>query len=423
MKTDSEAIRPGYEQRADARHDPRLDWWREARFGMFIHWGLYAQPHERWVAYPDTVTHHWTGEWVQHVKRIPRDQYVRWASSFNPRGFDAEEWVSLARRAGQRYLVITAKHHDGFCLFKTATTDFNVVDASPFGRDIIAELAEACRRQNMPFGVYYSQAQDWHDPNGLGNDWDDNPASKNFRKYLEGRVKPQLRELLTGYGDIAVVWFDTPMTMTVEESRELVDLAYALQPKCLVSGRIGNSLGDYTSFRDNRFASGAADFDFESPMTMNRTWGYVAGDSGFKSGSELLWTLIDTVSKGGNLLCNIGPDEMGLIPDGNRTPLLEVGAWLERNGRSIYGSRPGGTATPGALRCTRSDGTVFLHVITWPVGNVVVVPDELAAVREAEVLGMGARVAVEKAGGKPVVHLNPEWLAAKPIVLAFSAPA
>jgi alpha-L-fucosidase len=414
-------IRPGYEQRDGARDDRRLDWWREARFGLFIHWGLYAQDPARWADMPDTVIHHWTGEWIQHVKRIPRDRYVTWAETFDPVGFDADRWVDLARRAGQKYIVLTAKHHDGFCLFATETTEFNIVQATPFGRDVVAELAAACDRAGMPFGVYYSQAQDWHDPDGLGNEWDDDPAEKDFDRYLEGRCKPQLRELLTGYGRIAIVWFDTPMTMTPDQSGQLVDLVGEHQPDCLVCGRIGNSLGDYTSFRDNRFAAGVADFDFETPMTMNRTWGYVAADTGFTTGNELLWTLIDTASKGGNLLCNVGPDELGLFPDGNRRPLLRVGSWLADNGRAIYATRPAEISQPGRLRFTRNDAHLFCHVITWPIDGVVALPEQPAGVSKATILADGTRLEVESSSGRRLVRLPACYLSQLPVVLELPA--
>ncbi len=419
-QTDSNLIRPGYQQRSGARDDPRMDWWREAKFGLFIHWGLYAQDPGRWSEYPDTVTHHWTGEWIQHVKRIPRDQYVRWAETFDPRGFDADAWVRLAAQTGQKYIVITAKHHDGFCLFKTGTTDFNVVDASPFGRDIIAELAEACRRQSMPFGLYYSQAQDWHDPDGLGNDWDDDPQARDFQAYLDRTCKPQLVELLNNYGQIAVVWFDTPMSMTAEQSQQLVDLVHKHQPRCLVCGRIGNGLGDYTSYRDNKFASGPVDFDFETPMTMNRTWGYVEADKAFVPAPELLRKLIETASRGGNLLCNVGPDEMGLIPDGNRRPLLEAGRWLARNGESIYASGPAELTGDYSLLWTRREGKVYLHLLSWPITGQGDLPDAVAGVESVRLLWPTAQVPVRSESGRSMIRLDPAWRSALPLVMELS---
>src|SRR5438067_8096335 len=225
------AIRYGQEQRPDARSDPRLDWWREARFGMFIHWGLYAIPAGIWKgqAIPGI------GEWIQLRARIPIAEYEQLAKQFNPTQFDAEAVVSLAKRAGQKYLTITAKHHDGFCMYDSKVTDYDIVDATPYARDPIKDLAEACQRHGIKLCFYYSQTQDWHHPGGHGNDWDFDPATKDFAGYLENYVKPQVRELLTNYGPIGMIWFDTPLIISREQSQELVDLVRQLQPDTLVN--------------------------------------------------------------------------------------------------------------------------------------------------------------------------------------------
>ena len=188
-------------QRAGARSDPRLDWWREARFGMFIHWGLYAIPAGEWkgTRIPGI------GEWIMKRAQIPVAEYEQLAAQFNPVQFDAGEWVSLAKNAGQKYMVITSKHHDGFCLFESEFTDYNMVDATPFGRDPLKELAAECQKQGIRLCFYYSQTQDWHHPNGDGNDWDYDEASKDFASYVESYVKPQVRELLTNYGPIGLI--------------------------------------------------------------------------------------------------------------------------------------------------------------------------------------------------------------------------
>lgn len=239
------AIRPGQEQRPDARQDKRLDWWREARFGMFIHWGIYAVLAGRWrgKTTPGRNGNRPLGEWIQFVERIPVSEYESLASQFNPTKFDANAWVSLAKRAGQKYLVITAKHHDGFCMFDSQFTGYDIVNASPFGRDPMKELSRACEEQGITFCFYYSQTQDWHHPDGDGNDWDYDNAQKEFAGYIEDYVKPQVRELLTNYGPIGLIWFDTPKRITAEQSQSLVDFVHELQPDCLVNGRIGNGLG------------------------------------------------------------------------------------------------------------------------------------------------------------------------------------
>jgi alpha-L-fucosidase len=275
------------------------------------------------------------------VRRIPRDEYARLAASFNPQRFDADEWVSIFRRAEQKYLIVTSKHHDGFCLFDSEHTPFNVVDATPFGRDVIGELAEACRRVNMPFGVYYSQTQDWHHPDGHGNDWDFDPREQDFDRYVESYVKPQVRELLTRYGDLAVMWFDTPMIMGPEQSRELVDLAHQLQPSCLVCGRVGNGMGDYATTRDNQYLAGAVAQDWECPATMNDTWGYRESDNNWKSAEQLLTNLRQVVATNGNYLLNVGPDGDGRIPGESVVRLEQMGQWLREH--------------PGALRRPSDD--------------------------------------------------------------------
>ncbi len=325
----ADTIEAGKAQRPEARDDPRLDWWRRANFGAFIHWGLYALP-DRWTDRP-APDHHWTQEWVQHARRIPGREYEQLAANFNPTAFDADEWVGLFRAAGQKYVVLTAKHHDGFCLFKSEHTGYNVVDATPFGRDIVGELAAACARRNMPFGLYYSQTQDWHHPDGYGNDWDHTFDAARFDRYLRTYVMSQVRELLTNYGPIALVWFDTPMVMTREQSRALLDLVHEVQPRCLVNGRIGNGLGDYATTRDNQFLTGKVDQDWECPATMNDTWGYRASDRNWKSVDDMLANLRDVNAKGGNYLLNVGPDAHGRIPVASAERLEAIGRRLRED--------------------------------------------------------------------------------------------
>ena len=305
-----EAIRQERGQRSGASCDSRMDWWREARFGMFIHWGLYAIPAGIWKG--EEVPG--IGEWIMFRKRIPVAEYEKLAGQFNPVKFDAAEWVSLAKRAGQKYIVITSKHHDGFCIFDSAVSDYDIMDATPFGRDPLKELADECQRQGMRLGFYYSQTQDWHHPDGDANDWDFDPEAKDFDGYLEGYVKEHVRELLTNYGPVALIWYDTPKGMTEEQSRSLLELTHSLQPDCLVSGRIGNTLGDYASTGDNRIPDVDPGFDFETPATINDTWGFKSNDHNWKSTEELIRKLVDIASKGGNYLLNVGPTAEGVIP-------------------------------------------------------------------------------------------------------------
>ena len=364
-------------QREEARSDPRLNWWREARFGLFIHWGLYAIPAGVWQGQEIPGI----GEWIMHRAQIPVAEYEKLAAQFNPTGFNAAEWVGLAKQAGQKYLVITAKHHDGFCLFKSAHTPYNLVDATPFKRDVIRELADECARQGLRFGLYYSQTQDWHHPGGAAfqhqseskEEWEQKEARKDFSGYIEHYVKPQVRELLTNYGPICLIWFDTPMYIQDQQSRELLELVHTLQPDCLVCGRVGNAMGDYASARDNRIPGMRVEGDWETPATINDTWGYKLNDHNWKSTTDLVHKLVDIASKGGNYLLNIGPTALGTVPQPSIERLQGMGSWLAANGESIYGSQAGPLQGLEWCRTTAKAGKVYLHVFDWPQGGQLVV--------------------------------------------------
>ena len=367
---------------------PGLAWWREARFGMFIHWGLYAIPAGVWEG--EEVPG--IGEWIMLRKRIPRQRYAELARSFNPVGFDARAWVELAVQAGMRYLVITAKHHDGFALFRSPCCPYNVVDATPFARDPLSELARECAAAGIKLGLYYSQDQDWHDPDGSRNDWDFDEGSKDFAAYLERKVKPQLRELLTQYGPIGLIWFDTPYTISREHSIALRDFVHRLQPDCLVSGRIGNDVGDYGSLGDNQIPAGRVRADYETPATLNDTWGYKSTDHNWKPVSTLLLLLIDLASKGVNYLLNVGPTAAGVIPEPSAARLRALGAWMAVNGQAIYGT--GGSPFPyehDSLRMTCKPGRLFIHLLR-PQAGPLVVHGLRSRVTGAEVLGLDAPV-------------------------------
>jgi alpha-L-fucosidase len=344
-----------------------LAWWREARFGMFIHWGLYSVPAGRWKGKNVPGI----GEWIMHRAKIPVPEYEKLARRFNPTGFDAEAWVRLAREAGMRYIVITAKHHEGFAMFHSPSDPYNIVDATPWKRDPLAELAAACRRHGIRLGVYYSQDQDWHDPDGAWNDWDFDESKKDFARYLRRKVEPQLTELLTRYGPVGLVWFDTPYTMSRAHSARLKRLVHGLQPQCLVSGRIGHDLGDYGSLGDNQIPVGRVWGDYETPATMNDTWGYKSRDRNWKPTQTLLYLLVDLASKGINYLLNVGPTARGRIPGPSVARLRQIGSWMRVNGESIHGTSasPFPYELPGG-RITQKPGRLYLHLFDWPRGEL-----------------------------------------------------
>ncbi len=381
------SIQPDRSQRPGAVTDSRLDWWRAAKFGLFVHWGLYALLAGRWKGQDIAGI----GEWIMRFVQIPVADYEALAQQFKPVDFDARTWVSLAKAAGQKYIVLTSKHHDGFCLFDSRHTDYSVTRSSPGARDIVQELADECQRQDMKLGFYYSQTQDWHHPDGDGNDWDFDPVQKDFDSYIETYVIPQVTELLTRYGPVALIWFDTPKGITQgvspAQSRQLLDLCHRLQPDTLVCGRLGNALGDYATTNDNTIPAGALlEGDWETPATMNDTWGFKSQDHNWKSATDLIRKLVDIVSKGGNYLLNVGPTASGAIPPESIARLEAMGDWLALHGEAVYGTRPGPIQDQRAYRTTVKNGKVYILVFDWPAHGGLQAPGIQAD--KARILGL-----------------------------------
>jgi alpha-L-fucosidase len=372
-----------------------MDWWREARFGMFIHWGLYSIPAGEWNG---KTTY---GEWIRSEGHIPVTEYEKFKAQFNPIKFDADAWVSLAKAAGMKYIVITTKHHDGFCLFDSKQTDWDVM-STPFHRDIMKEMSEACRKQGIMICWYHS-IMDWHHPDYLPRrEWEkDRPTEgadfDRFNQYL----KNQVAELLTNYGPIGVLWFDGQWegTWTHERGLDLAAHVRKLQPSIIINNRVDKGGGQFGMTKGKEYAgdfgtpeqevppTGFPGVDWETCMTMNNHWGYNKNDHNFKSTKDLIQKLADIASKGGNFLLNVGPTSLGEIPPESIDRLHDIAKWMDVNGDSIHGTQAGpfekldwGRCTqvslPGAagLKTKSGDTRLFLHVFDWPKDSRLVVP-------------------------------------------------
>ena len=356
------------------QHDARMAWWREAKFGMFIHWGLYAQAGGMWQGKEVPGGYK---EWIMHNGKISIADYATLAKDFNPVNYDADQWVLAAKNAGMKYMVITAKHHDGFAMFKSAASPFNMVDATPFGRDPLKELAAACRKHGMKLGFYYSHNYDWHHPGGGMGDWD--TAHKgDTDKYVNEIVIPQLRELLTNYGDIAILWFDMGGGSISREGLERIQQAVlACNPNIIVNDRLGGDFhGDTETPEQSIPARVAPGRDWETCMTMNGTWGYGKNDHNWKHTPDLIRNLCLVASKGGNYLLNVGPNELGEIPAASLERLAQVGAWIKTNGAAIYGT----AASPFPHRLpwgciTARSNLLYLCVNQLPADRKLTLPE------------------------------------------------
>jgi alpha-L-fucosidase len=332
--------------------EQRIEWWRDARFGMFIHWGLYAIPGGTWKG---KVRDSGYSEWIMFEEKIPAKEYEQLAAKFNPVKFDAKEWAAIAKKAGMKYMVLTAKHHDGFSMFDSEHTSYNIADATPFKRDVTKELSDACRDAGIRFGCYYSVDRDWYRPQGPGNRYKqantwDYPDSKqgDFDTYFTEFAKPQVEEILTKYRP-DVLWFDGIDMKSDAQALDLYQTIRRLRPECVINSRIKGCvppkvipppLCDYLSSGDNEILKGNISFEWENPGSMNTSYGYNPNDHKWHSAAEIVTKLVQIVSKGGNYLLNVGPTPEGTIPQPCIDRLAEVGRWMDHNGTAIYGSSP-----------------------------------------------------------------------------------
>jgi alpha-L-fucosidase len=396
--------------------DERMKWWREARFGMFIHWGDYAQ----WAGmYKGNQVGH-GGEWIMNRAKIPVAEYQAMAKNFNPVKYDADAWVRMAKDAGMKYIVITAKHHDGFAMFKSNASSWNIADATPYGKDVLKPLAAACKKYGIKLGFYYSQAQDWNNPGGAvarkvategwanpdsakidaytkehNGHWDPYQTTSTMGEYIDRVAVPQVKELLTNYGEVAVLWWDTPTGMT-DEYAEKLKAALALQPNIITNDRLKrpNFPGDTKTPEQKIPSLSELDGkDWETCMTMNGTWGYKSYDNKWKTPETLIHNLVDIASKGGNYLLNVGPDPSGQFPQGSIDDLKAIGIWMKTNSEAIYATTASPLPSLAWGRCTRKieggNTILYLSVFNWPGNGQLVVPGLKNQVLSAKLLANG----------------------------------
>lgn len=349
----------------------KMKWWKDAKFGMFIHWGVYSALAGNYEGEKIPGI----GEWIMNTAKIPIDKYKPYAKQFNPIKYNPEAWVKMAKDAGVKYIVITSKHHDGFALFNSKITDWDVVDASPYGKDLLKPLVAACRKEGIRIGFYYSQAQDWNHPGGAANNghWD-KAQDGDMDAYLNTIAVPQVKEILSNYGDIDILWWDTPKDMTKALAEKFLPILQQ-HPNLITNNRLGGGFrGDTETPEQFVPSTGFPGRNWETCMTMNDTWGYKSYDTNWKSSKTLIRNLTAIVSKGGNFLLNVGPTAEGEIPQASIERLAAMGKWLSVNNESIYGT----TASPFPYlsygRCTRKGQKLYLHVFDYPSDGLLGVP-------------------------------------------------
>ena len=397
-------VRPTGE--TEEQFQQRMKWWDDATFGMFIHWGVYSIPAGEYKGKEVEGI----GEWIMDHAHIPVEEYEVYARQFNPVDFDAKKWVAIAKDAGMKYIVITSKHHDGFSMWDSKVSGYDIVDFAPFGRDVLKELANACEEAGITLCFYHS-IMDWHHPDAKG---------ENFPKYREEYLKPQLKELLTGYGRIGILWFDGEWIdeWTEEQGKDMYNYVRSLQPGIIINNRVGkgrdgmqgmnkddSAAGDYGTPEQEILATRSKSY-WESCMTMNDTWGYKKNDNNWKSAETLVHNLADIAAKGGNYLLNVGPDSRGNIPEPSVERLKEMGTWLRVNGEAIYGVKNWDEYQQGeTIRFTVSPDEQYLYamMLAWP--GVKVELNNVKAAKGSQVCLLGYEKPLEWSKTENGIHV------------------
>ncbi|WP_295720067.1 alpha-L-fucosidase [Mucilaginibacter sp.] len=400
----------------------KVKWFTNARFGMFIHWGLYSAAEGIWKGERLRNGNNYA-EWIRYRNRISETEYVRLAKRFDWDKIDPEQWVLLAKKAGMKYILITAKHHDGIAIWNSKVSANNLSKLSGTDRDVLKELAAACKKHGMKLGFYYSHWLDWEHPDG----WDHNQeitgriTDEQYNKYWQGKVLPQLRELLTNYGDIAMIWFDMwvdykSTIVKKEQLDQVINLIHELQPACLINSRLGlpaNYPGiDFETMGDNQLGAVYTSHPWETSGTIANSWGYNALENEYKSTSQLLQSLIGNVSLNGGFTLNIGPRADGSVPYEDQTRLDEMGAWLDKNGESVYGCTGLGLRPDqhdwGRITTKTLDHKqiVYLQVYNWPLDRILRLTGILSKPEKAELITDAGKVNLNFVQTGPYTHIQ-----------------
>jgi alpha-L-fucosidase len=359
-----------YAQKENETYHARMKWWNEGRLGLFLHWGIYSTygGEYKGVDFGKEMGGA-SAEWIYLKANIPKEEYREAAKRFNPTKFNAAHWVKMAKDAGMKYMVLTSKHHDGFALFNTKASDWNAVQSSGIQKDLIKEYVDACHEQGIRVGFYYSHEKDWF--NHSRTTRDTGPLPEKYKTY----VKTQIKELFTQYGQIDLIWFDTPVKEHEEFNRECAEMVRKLQPDCIVNGRIGNNLGDYKNIGDRAIVDPGETGYMESIMTMRLNWGYDKNDDFWKSSKDLIEMVSKSACRGSNFLLNVGPTPEGSFTPEDQVRLHNLGEWMKLNGEAIYktnGSPFNKEHQWGSMTTKKENKTVYLHLWNWQGGSIIV---------------------------------------------------